>query len=39
MTSRLAPENLEKLRDMLALLDRSRTPEAMNVPEFRLHPL
>jgi proteic killer suppression protein len=29
----------EKLRDILALLDRSRKPGDMNVPGFRLHPL
>jgi antitoxin HigA-1 len=36
---RVAPEHLEKLRDILALLDRSRRPDDMNVPGFRLHPL
>jgi toxin HigB-1 len=36
---RVAPEHLEKLRDILALLDRSREPDDMNLPGFRLHPL
>jgi proteic killer suppression protein len=36
---RVAPEHLEKLRDILALLDRSRKPDDMNLPGFRLHPL
>jgi toxin HigB-1 len=38
-TKRVAPEHLEKLRDILALLDRSRRPDDMNVPGFRLHAL
>ena len=36
---RVAPEHLEKLRDVLALLDRSRAPDDMNIPGLRLHPL
>jgi len=36
---RVAPEHVEKLRDILALLDRSRRPDDMNLPGFRLHPL
>jgi proteic killer suppression protein len=36
---RLASEHIEKLRDILALLDRSRGPADMNLPGFRLHPL
>jgi proteic killer suppression protein len=36
---RLPPEQLVRLRDVLAVLDRSRVPEDMNVPGFRLHPL
>jgi proteic killer suppression protein len=36
---RVASEHLEKLRDILALLDRSRGPNDMSVPGFRLHPL
>jgi len=38
-TRRVAPEHLEKLRDILALLDRSRRPRDMDLPGFRLHPL
>ena len=36
---RVAPEHMERLRDILAALDRSRGPERMNLPGFRLHPL
>jgi len=36
---RVAPEHVEKLRDILAALDRSRGPEGMNLPGFRLHAL
>lgn len=36
---RVAPEQVEKLRDILAALDRSRAPQDMNLPGFRLHPL
>jgi toxin HigB-1 len=36
---RLAPQHLERLRDILAVLDRSRGPGDMNLPGFRLHPL
>ena len=36
---RVAPAHVEKLRDILAVLDRSRGPNDMNVPGFRLHPL
>jgi proteic killer suppression protein len=35
---RLAPAHIEKLRDILAVLDHSRGPGEMNVPGFRLHP-
>jgi len=31
--------HLEKLRDILAVLDRSRSPDDMDLPGFRLHPL
>ncbi|HEX3537759.1 MAG TPA: type II toxin-antitoxin system RelE/ParE family toxin [Stellaceae bacterium] len=34
-----APEHVQKLRDILAVLDRSRMPEDMNLPGFRLHQL
>ena len=37
--SRVAPAHVEKLRDILAVLDRSRGPDDMNIPGFRLHPL
>jgi proteic killer suppression protein len=36
---RVAPEHVERLRDILAVLDRSRGPQDMNLPGFRLHPL
>ncbi|MBM3598118.1 MAG: peptidase [Alphaproteobacteria bacterium] len=36
---RLAPAHLEKLRAILAVLDRSRMPDDMDIPGFRLHPL
>jgi toxin HigB-1 len=36
---KVAPTHVEKLRDILAVLDRSRGPDDMNVPGFRLHPL
>jgi len=39
-TSRyVAPEHVEKLRDILAVLDRSSEPKDMGLPGFRLHPL
>ncbi len=36
---RVAPEHIVKLKDILAVLDRSGSPEDMNLPGFRLHPL
>ena len=36
---RVAPEHAEKLRDILAVLDRSRTAQDMDLPGFRLHAL
>ena len=36
---RVAPEHVEKLRDILAALDLSRGPEGMDLPGFRLHAL
>ena len=36
---RVAPEHVGKLRDILAVLDRSRGPSDMNLPGLRLHPL
>ncbi len=38
-TRRVAPEHVERLRDILAVLDRSRGPDDMNLPGFRLHRL
>ena len=36
---RVAPEDVEKLRDILAVLERSRTPQDMDLPGLRLHAL
>ena len=36
---RVKPEHLQKLRDILAVLDRSRGPGDMDLPGFRLHQL
>jgi proteic killer suppression protein len=36
---RVAPQHIEKLRDILAALDRSRSPQDMNLPGFRFHAL
>ena len=36
---RVAPGHVDKLRDILAVLDRSRTPQDMDLPGFRLHAL
>ena len=36
---RVAPGHVEKLRDILAVLDLSRQPEDMNLPGFRLNEL
>ncbi|HEX3943042.1 MAG TPA: type II toxin-antitoxin system RelE/ParE family toxin [Rhizomicrobium sp.] len=36
---RIAPHHLLRLRDVLAALDRSRKPDDMDLPGFRLHPL
>ena len=35
----MAPQHVEKLRDILAQLDQSRGPDDMNLPGYRLHPL
>ena len=35
----MAPEHIRKLTRILAVLDQSRTPQDMNLPGFRLHPL
>ena len=36
-TRRVAPEHVQKLLDVLAVLDRSRTPGDVDLPGFRLH--
>ena len=36
---RISPQHVGRLRDILAALDRSRGPDGMNLPGFRLHPL
>ncbi len=36
---RVNPEHLQRLRDVLAVLDRSRKPQDMALPGFGLHPL
>ena len=36
---RVAPEHVQKLRDILAILDRSRRPRDVDIPGFRLHSL
>lgn len=36
---RVTPEHVQKLRDILAVLDRSRRPQDVDIPGFRLHPL
>ena len=36
---RVSPQHVARLRDILAVLDRSREPDDMNLPGFRLHKL
>ena len=36
---RIAPQHAVRLRDILAVMDRSTKPADMNLPGFRLHPL
>ncbi|MYB33485.1 MAG: hypothetical protein F4Y20_13525 [Acidobacteria bacterium] len=36
---RISPQHVGRLRDILAALDRSRGPDGMNLPGFRLHAL
>ncbi len=36
---RVAPEHIEKLRDILAVLDSSRNLQDVDLPGLRLHPL
>ena len=38
-TRRLPPDHIQKLRDILAALDQSRSPTDMNLPGFQLHQL
>ena len=35
----MSPQHFGRLRDILSVLDRSRKPDDMNLPGFRLHPL
>ena len=35
----MAPDHIRKLIRILAVLDQSRTPQDMDIPGFRLHPL
>ena len=36
---RVSPQHVDRLLDILAVLDRSAKPDDMNLPGFRLHPL
>jgi proteic killer suppression protein len=36
---RISSQHVARLRDILAVLDRSRKPDDMNLPGLRLHPL
>jgi toxin HigB-1 len=38
-TKSVRPDHLDKIENILAVLDRARQPEDMNLPGFRLHPL
>ena len=38
-TKGVRPDHVEKIENILAVLDRARRPEDMNLPGFRLHPL
>lgn len=38
-TRRVASEHIQKLRDILAVLDRSQRPQDVDLPGFQLHPL
>ncbi len=35
----IRPDLVEHVQDILARLDRAETPQAMNLPGYRLHPL
>ena len=37
--SRINPTLVEKVETALGLLDVAKTPEAVNLPDYRLHPL
>ena len=37
--SRLNAEHVEKLREILSMLDQARSPSDMQLPGYRLHPL
>jgi proteic killer suppression protein len=37
--SKVSPEHVEKVENILALLNQASEPEDMNLPGFRLHPL
>lgn len=38
-TKGVRPDHLEKIENILAVLDRASQPEDLNLPGFRLHPL
>ncbi len=38
-TKGIRPDHVEKTENILAVLNRARKPEDMNLPGFRLHPL
>jgi len=38
-TARVSAKHVEKLRDILAILDRSTRPDDLRLPGLRLHPL
>ena len=38
-TRRVAPGHVRRLLDILAVLDKSRTPQEVDLPGFGLHPL
>ena len=38
-TKRVRPDHLEKIENILAVLNRAGEPEDMNLPGFHLHPL
>jgi toxin HigB-1 len=37
--SQLRPDMIDKIENILAVLDRAKKPDHMNLPGFRLHPL